>query len=135
MAEAWSISVYRKTSFASNLNKNLQCLSVTSIIGATQTVCLNFMRRWYIMPMRKTIAYGLIFISLLFINIPTVNGREKTHVPKQTINTPQVFWCAKTDGNKHIGYCFEKQKQCKDWSRKKFEENGKKLHLCRPTRL
>ena len=85
--------------------------------------------------MRKTITCSFIFTALMFLVFPNANSGEKSQTPKQTSTVPHVFWCAKTDGNKHIGYCFEKQKQCKDWSRKKFEENGKKLHLCRPTRL
>ena len=87
------------------------------------------------MPMGKTTIFVFIFGSVLNINFAKAENRDKVRVPKQSNNNPTFFWCAKTDGNTHIGYCFEKQKQCKDWSRKKFEENGKKLHLCRPTKL
>jgi len=75
-----------------------------------------------------------IFASLFAIQVP-VYGKEKVKEGSQVNSTINFFWCAKTDNNTHIGYCFEKQKECKEWSRKKFEQNGKKLHLCRPTKL
>ena len=76
----------------------------------------------------------LILITFLAMQF-SVWGKEKAQGAGQNTNEVPFFWCAKTDNNTHIGYCFEKQKECKEWSRKKFEQNGKKLHLCRPTRL
>ena len=75
-----------------------------------------------------------VFVTLFTIQVP-LNGKEKVKENSQGNSAINFFWCAKTDNNTHIGYCFEKQKECKAWSRKKFEQNGKKLHLCRPTKL
>ena len=75
-----------------------------------------------------------LFAILIALQIP-LHSKEKGKESSQVNSAINFFWCAKTDNNTHIGYCFEKQKDCKEWSRKKFEQNGKKLHLCRPTKL
>ena len=80
------------------------------------------------------VVFMTVFVTLLTIQTH-LNGKEKVKESNQGNNAINFFWCAKTDNNTHIGYCFEKQKDCKEWSRKKFEQNGKKLHLCRPTKL
>ena len=73
--------------------------------------------------------------AILFTIQTPLYGKEKVKEGNQATSAINFFWCAKTDNNTHIWYCFEKQKECKEWSRKKFEQNGKKLHLCRPTKL
>ena len=78
--------------------------------------------------------FGLIFVVLLGAE-SLANEKDGAKVNNRNNNAATFFWCARTDNNTHIGYCFEKQKECKEWSRKKFEQNGKKLHLCRPTKL
>ena len=80
------------------------------------------------------VVFTTVFVTLFTIQVH-LNGKEKVKESNQSNNAINFFWCAKTDNNTHIGYCFEKQKECKEWSRKKFEQNGKKLHLCRPTKL
>ena len=85
--------------------------------------------------MKNTNAIFMTIFSILFtIQVP-LYSKEKVRERNQATNAINFFWCAKTDNNTHIGYCFEKQKDCKEWSRKKFEQNGKKLYLCRPTKL
>jgi len=85
--------------------------------------------------MKNTNAIFMTVFTVLFtIQVPLF-GKEKVRESNQATSAINFFWCAKTDDNIHIGYCFEKQKECKEWSRKKFEQNGKKLHLCRPTKL
>ena len=85
--------------------------------------------------MKNTNAIFMTVFVILFTMQTTLYAKEKARDSSQATNTINFFWCAKTDNNTHIGYCFEKQKECKEWSRKKFEQNGKKLHLCRPTKL
>ena len=85
--------------------------------------------------MKNTNAIFLTLFAILFIFQIPVHSKEKAKESSQANSAINFFWCAKTDNNTHIGYCFEKQKDCKEWSRKKFEQNGKKLHLCRPTKL
>ena len=80
------------------------------------------------------VIFTTVFAILLTTQVP-LYGKEKVKESSQATSAINFFWCAKTDNNTHIGYCFEKQKECKEWSRKKFEQNGKKLHLCRPTKL
>ena len=85
--------------------------------------------------MKNTNALFGILFAILFTTQSPLSGKEKANEGSQPTKAVNFFWCAKTDNNTHIGYCFEKQKECKEWSRKKFEQNGKKLHLCRPTKL
>ena len=85
--------------------------------------------------MKNTNAIFITLFAILFTIQNALYSKEKVRESNQANGTINFFWCAKTDGNTHIGYCFEKQKECKEWSRKKFEQNGKKLHLCRPTKL
>ena len=85
--------------------------------------------------MKNTNAIFITLLAILFTFQIPLYSKEKVKESSQANNTINFFWCAKTDNNTHIGYCFEKQKDCKEWSRKKFEQNGKKLHLCRPTKL
>ena len=85
--------------------------------------------------MKNTNAIFMTGFAVLFTIQVSLFGKEKARESSQASSTINFFWCAKTDDNTHIGYCFEKQKECKEWSRKKFEQNGKKLHLCRPTKL
>ena len=85
--------------------------------------------------MKNTNAIFMTVFAILFTMLVPLHGKEKGRQSSQAATAINFFWCAKTDDNTHIGYCFEKQKECKEWSRKKFEQNGKKLHLCRPTKL
>ena len=85
--------------------------------------------------MKNTNAIFILLLTFLFTFQVTLHSKEKVKESGQANSAINFFWCAKTDNNTHIGYCFEKQKDCKEWSRKKFEQNGKKLHLCRPTKL
>ena len=85
--------------------------------------------------MKNTNAIFITLFAILFTTQIPLYGNEKVKDNNQANSAINFFWCAKTDNNTHIGYCFEKQKECKEWSRKKFEQNGKKLHLCRPTKL
>ena len=85
--------------------------------------------------MKNTNAFFITVFAILFTFQIPLHSKEKLKERSQANSAINFFWCAKTDNNTHIGYCFEKQKDCKEWSRKKFEQNGKKLHLCRPTKL
>ena len=85
--------------------------------------------------MKNTKVIFTTFFAILLTTQVPLYGKEKVKEGSQATSAINFFWCAKTDNNTHIGYCFEKQKECKEWSRKKFEQNGKKLHLCRPTKL
>ena len=85
--------------------------------------------------MKKTNVIFMTPVAILFTMQAPLYGKEKVKEGNHATSAINFFWCAKTDNNTHIGYCFEKQKECKEWSRKKFEQNGKKLHLCRPTKL
>tara|TARA_B100000965_G_C19362378_1_gene656594 strand:+ start:509 stop:805 length:297 start_codon:yes stop_codon:yes gene_type:complete len=74
-----------------------------------------------------------VFFSTEGISVTKRNQIEKPLI--DPVTGALIMWCAKTDNNTHIGHCFVKQKKCKEYSLKKFEENGGKLFLCRPTRL
>ena len=80
----------------------------------------------------------MFFIVFIFFSNNTLSATKKDQNDKPMIDPitgSLIMWCAKTDNNTHIGHCFVKQKKCKEYSLRKFEENGGKLYLCRPTRL
>ena len=80
----------------------------------------------------------MFFIVFIFFSNNTLSATKKDQNEKPMIDPitgALIMWCAKTDNNTHIGHCFVKQKKCKEYSLRKFEENGGKLYLCRPTRL
>jgi len=80
----------------------------------------------------------MFFIVFIFFSNNTLSATKKDQNEKPMIDPitgSLIMWCAKTDNNTHIGHCFVKQKKCKEYSLRKFEENGGKLYLCRPTRL
>ena len=86
----------------------------------------------------KSLNKIMFFIVFIFFSNNTLSATKKDQNEKPMIDPitgSLIMWCAKTDNNTHIGHCFVKQKKCKEYSLRKFEENGGKLYLCRPTRL
>ena len=86
----------------------------------------------------KSLNKIMFFIVFIFFSNNTLSATKKDQNEKPMIDPitgALIMWCAKTDNNTHIGHCFVKQKKCKEYSLRKFEENGGKLYLCRPTRL
>jgi len=86
----------------------------------------------------KSLNKIVFFIVFIFFSNNTLSVTKKDQNEKPMIDPitgSLIMWCAKTDNNTHIGHCFVKQKKCKEYSLRKFEENGGKLYLCRPTRL
>lgn len=77
---------------------------------------------------------AVFFLNGMAVGDPIKKKNDKDKNNEKIIN-PSIMWCAKTDNNTHIGHCFKKQKDCKEFSYLRFEERGGKLHLCRPTRL